>query len=452
MNLLAIQIPKAFEPLFQPARYKAYFGGRGSAKSHSFATALVLLGVQKPLRILCGREIQKSIKDSVKRLIDDKIRLCGLEGFYTSTDTEVRGANGTLFIFAGLKTNIESIKSMEGIDIAWIEEASTLSQSSLDILIPTIRKEGSELWFSWNPDNELDAIDMMFRGANPPPNSVIKRVSFEDNPFFTDVLKQEADQLKTTNVQKYNHVWGGEYNTFKEGAYYSTQIADLISKNRITHVSHDPNTLVHCSFDLGISDCTSIWFAQFVGTEVHIIDFIESNGQPISWYAQELSTKGYNYAPLILPHDARAREKGTGKTVEEVLQELGFETTIAPNLHVADGIDAVRSFLPRCWFNSDATRAGLKKLQSYRENYDDKLRISRGPLHDNNSHAADSFRYLVTGSVDPRINQKRQQDMIDAATNYVNQLQQVAKPVNPLTRDSLLDRYKHVLKGNIQSF
>jgi phage terminase large subunit len=401
---MQIEIPKKFQSLFTPSRYKAFYGGRGSAKSHSFATALVNMGAQKPLRILCGREIQKSIKDSVKRLIDDKIRLLGLSWFYESTETEVRGKNGTLFIFAGLKMNIESIKSMEGIDIFWGEEASYISQQSLDILIPTIRKENSELWFSWNPENELDPVDMMFR-AHPLQNALVVEVDYHDNPFFPKVLKDEADQLRITDIEKYNHIWRGAYNTKKEGAYYAKIIAELIAKGRITHVSYDPNALVHTAWDIGIGDSNAVWFAQFVGTEVHIIDYLESAGQPIAWYAQELRAKAYNYAPLILPHDGRARELGTGKTIEDMLRGYGYQTLICPNIHVKDGIEAVRNFLARCWFDSincmkeQPTKIkGLVALQSYRENYDEKSRTSRGALHDENSHGADAFRYLAVAA------------------------------------------------------
>lgn len=392
-----IQLPKAFEPLFDPSRYKAYFGGRGSAKSHSFATALVIKGAQDPLRILCAREIQKSIKDSVKRLIDDKIAQCGLQSFYHSTDTEIRGINGTHFVFTGLRTNPDSIKSMEGIDIAWIEEANTVSRHSLDLLIPTIRQEDSEIWFSWNPDSELDAVDMMFRGENVPPNSIIREVSYKDNPWFPDVLKQEMEFDRETDFEKYVHVWLGGYQKVKEGAYYAKQIAKLAASGRITNVPYDPHAQVYAAFDLGISDSTSIWLVQFIGQEIHVVDYIESTGQPIEWYAKQLKGRNCTYAPLILPHDARARQLGTGKSIEEILRSLGFQTTIAPKLSVKDGIEAVRGILDKCWFDQERCKEGLRALREYRENYDEKRMISRGPLHDWASHGADAFRYLAVG-------------------------------------------------------
>jgi phage terminase large subunit len=171
-----VQIPDAFRFLWQPqvddgkpVRYRAVHGGRGSAKSHSFAEALILKAAEKPLRIGCFREVQKSIRDSVKRLLDDKIRDSGLEAFYESTDSEIRGKNGSLFIFGGLRTNPDAVKSTEGLDIAAVFEASRVSQRSLDLLIPTVRKPGSEIWAEWNPENETDPIDVLFRSKDGPP-------------------------------------------------------------------------------------------------------------------------------------------------------------------------------------------------------------------------------------------------------------------------------------------
>ncbi len=179
----------------------------------------MLIGAQKPTRILCAREIQKSIADSVKRLLEDKIKALGLDGFYSSTLTDIKGKNGTEFIFAGLRTNPESIKSLEGIDIAWVEEAATVSQSSLDILIPTIRKEGSELWFSWNPRFKSDPIDVMFREKEPP-GALVKRVLWSDNRWFPAVLKQELEWDRERDPDKYAHIWLGEYQRNSEARVF----------------------------------------------------------------------------------------------------------------------------------------------------------------------------------------------------------------------------------------
>jgi hypothetical protein len=187
-----VYVPEPFLSLFEPKRYKAYYGGRGSGKSHSFATALVSLGYNEPKRILCAREIQRSIKDSVKLLLDDKIAELGLGDFYTSLQNEIRGANGTTFLFAGLgQLTTDQIKSMEGIDLCWVEESQTVSQRSLEVLIPTIRKPGSELWFSWNPRNASDPVDQLFRGTVVPLNSVIRKANYDCNEFFPKELNDE---------------------------------------------------------------------------------------------------------------------------------------------------------------------------------------------------------------------------------------------------------------------
>lgn len=206
-----IPIPESFDYLFQPARFKGAWGGRGGAKSHSFAGALLTQAANRPLRILCCRETQASIRDSVKRLFDDKIKQHGLSGAYHSTDTEIRGHLGSLFIFAGLRNNVDSIKSLEAIDIAWVEEAQKISQASLDILIPTVRKPGSELWFSWNPQHKTDPVDVLLRGDYPPPDSIVRYVGQEHNPWFPDVLREQMEYDLRRDPDKYLHIWRGGY-------------------------------------------------------------------------------------------------------------------------------------------------------------------------------------------------------------------------------------------------
>jgi len=218
---ISLQFPEAFGFLFEGrARYRSVYGGRGSGKSHSIAGALVLKGAERPLRVLCCREVQNSIKDSVKKLLDDKIDAYGLDGVYKSTRESISTAAGTEFIFAGLRTDPHSIKSMEGIDIAWVEEANTVSQTSLDLLIPTLRKPGSELWFSWNPRFPKDPVDKMFRGDAPPPNAIVRKVNWYDNPWFPEVLREELEWDKRRDPDKYAHIWLGEYQRNSEARVF----------------------------------------------------------------------------------------------------------------------------------------------------------------------------------------------------------------------------------------
>jgi phage terminase large subunit len=249
-------IPGPFRELFVPARYKAYHGGRGGGKSHSFAGALVLMGAQRRMRIGCYREIQKSIATSVKQLLDDKIEDAGLRDFYTSTQFGIVGKNGTQFLFGGLRTNPDAIKSTEGLDVAWIEEADRVSQRSIELLTPTLRKPGSELWASWNRKSVKDPIDNMFLGGEPPPRSVVKQVNWRDNPFFPEELRDEMEWLKRRDHDKWLHVWEGYplarsesrvFNNWEEG-----DLDDLVPDDCVPlfgsdwGFSVDPTVLVKC--------------------------------------------------------------------------------------------------------------------------------------------------------------------------------------------------------------
>lgn len=250
-----VQLPEWAQALFDEApRTFAVRGGRGSGKSRSIATALVLRAAAKPLRVLCAREIQKSVRDSVKRLLDDEIERCGLGAFFTSTDTEIRGKNGSLFLFAGLRTNIDSIKSMEGLDICWVEEAANVSQGSLDVLVPTIRKPGSQLIFSWNPRYATDPVDTMYGGNSVPPGTRVLRVNHSDNPWFPDVLRAELEYDRKRDPDKYRHVWEGEYLRNSEARVFRNwRIEDFEAPRDAVHrfgadwgFAVDPTTLVRC--------------------------------------------------------------------------------------------------------------------------------------------------------------------------------------------------------------
>ena len=297
-----VTLPRAFEDLRQPARYKAYYGGRGSAKSHSFATALLMRGGEKPLRILCAREVQLSIKDSVKQLLDDKIADFGMESFYQSYQTEIRGKNGTNFIFAGLgKMTADQIKSMEGIDIAWVEEAQTISDNSLEILIPTIRKDKSELWFSWNPRHSSDPIDKRFRGEVVPDNSIIKKVNYPDNPFFPKELDSEREFDRANNPERYGHVWCGDYEPnvrsaiWDRATLHSGRTKEPPLMNRIV-VAVDPAVSdTDGSDEHGIIVCG-------VGEDSkgYVLDDLSRHGSPKQWAEQTIAAYDKHTADAIV--------------------------------------------------------------------------------------------------------------------------------------------------------
>ncbi len=247
--------PEKLDFLFQPHRYKVAYGGRGSGKSWSFARALLIKAANEPTRVLCAREIQKSIKQSVHTLLNDQIQSLGLGAFYEVLESEIRGINGSTFSFTGLATNtVESIKSFEGCDIVWVEEAQTVSKKSWDILIPTIRKPDSELWFTWNPRNSTDPIDALLRGPNLPPSAIVKEVNFRDNPWFPDVLKAEMEYDRDRDPDKYKHVWLGSYLSNSEARVFRNwTVEEFEAPEDATHrfgadwgFATDPTVLVRC--------------------------------------------------------------------------------------------------------------------------------------------------------------------------------------------------------------
>jgi len=396
------QIPVAFKGLFEPHRFKVYYGGRGGGKSRSFATALLIQGRQRPIRCLCAREIQNSIRDSVKRLLDDEIARLGFEDFYASTDAEIRGANGSLFLFAGLRTNPERIKSYEGLTHCWIEEAETISQKSLDLLIPTMRTEGSEIWMSFNPDRVNSPVWEMFVIGTPPPDSLVQKVGYRDNPWFPEVLRKEMEHCKATDPDKYDHIWEGNPVMVASGSYYGKLLQAAEAADRITRVPVEPSLLVNTAWDLGVADSTAIWFFQFLPVghagEWRFVDYYEASGESLAHYAQILTAKGYRYGVHIAPHDIAVRELGSGKSRLETAAQLGINFRVCPQQPVSDGIEAVRQVLPVAWFDREKCKTGLQCLWGYQREWDDVMGCFKDkPRHDWTSHGADAMRYAAVG-------------------------------------------------------
>ena len=395
-------IPSAFAELFRPHRYKVFYGGRGGGKSRAFATALLIEGTRRPIRCLCAREVQNSIRDSVKRLLDDEIERLGLRPFYESTDFEIRGANGSLFIFSGLRMSPERIKSFEALTHCWIEEAETVSEASLDLLVPTMRTEGSEIWISFNPRSAQSAVWQRFIVNAPPPGAYVRKVTWRDNPFFPDVLRAEMEHCRETDPAKFDHVWEGNPSAAAKGAYYAKALGEARDAGRLADVKPDPGLLVNTAWDLGISDSTAIWFFQYlpVGSlgEWRFVDFYEASGESLAHYAGILAQKGYRYGQHIAPHDIAVRELGTGRSRLEAAAALGVNFTVCPQMPVADGIEAARQVIGSAWFDAKKCGQGLESLWAYQREYDEQHACwKERPLHDWTSHAADAFRYAAVG-------------------------------------------------------
>ena len=408
------RFPKKFKALFEPAediRYRIFYGGRGGAKSWNFARALLIKGAQKPLRILCAREFQTSIKDSVHKLLSDQIYELGMEAHYEITQTTIRGSNGTEFIFVGIKNNTNNVKSIEGIDICWVEEAQSVSANSWNVLIPTIRKENSEIWISFNPELHTDETYKRFI-LNTPPQSVVQKVNWSDNPWFPEVLDLERRNLQMRDTEAYNTVWEGVCRQTVDGAIFAKQMQQAELEGRITNVPYDATKPVHAVFDLGWADNTSIFFLQFIGQNIHIIRYIEDNQQTISWYLQKMQTFGYFYDTLWLPHDAQAKNLGTGRSIEEIVRGAGYKVQILDRVPVTDSINAARTIFNKCYFDRNNCEEGLQCLRHYRYDVDpDTGQFSQKPLHDIYSHGADAFRYIGLMVNEPR-------KYVNKKTNY----------------------------------
>lgn len=410
-----VRLPKAFLPLFQSRRYKVYYGGRGSAKSHSFARALLVLGMQRPLRVLCAREYQKSIADSVHKLLKDLISEYGLEFHYEVLQTTIRGRNGTEFIFCGLHHNIASVKSIEKIDICWIEEAQTVSKASWDVLIPTIRAEGSEIWVSFNPDLEEDETYRRFVTFTPT-DALVSKVSWLDNPEFPAVLEQERLDCQERDPIGYKNIWLGECKQAVEGAVFANELQKCADEHRITRVLCNPGVRVQTFWDLGQSDNTAIWFVQLVGMEYRLIDYYQASGHKMPHYIDMLARRDYLYGEHCLPHDADHEQIAAHSTIKQQLQaalrdnpKLGTGVHVVPRVpHKALGIDAARNIFDRCLFDAEKTADGLQCLRRYRYAKDEQTgKVSKEPVHDQWSHGADAFMQLAQHARKPSVQKKQ---------------------------------------------
>lgn len=398
------QFPAKLQFLFEPSRYKVIYGGRGAGRSWGCARSLLLQGVVRPLRVLCAREMQNSIRDSVHKLLSDQIEALGLGHLYDIQQSVIRGSNGTEFSFEGIRHNIAKIKSYEGVDICWAEEADAVSKGSWDILIPTIRKQGSEIWVTFNPKLESDETYQRFV-KNPPANCISVKTTWADNPWFPETLKTEMLDLKARDYDAFRHVWEGECRVMLDGAVYAHELRDARETKRICKVPYDHTKPVSTFWDLGWADNTSIWFAQIVGFETRIIDFYQNRQRPLDHYLGELQRRGYIYDTLWLPHDAKAHQYGTGRTIEELTRSKGFRTQIVPRVSLTDGINAGRTIFPNCFFDENKCADGLQALMHYKYELvgeGEEGKFAAKPAHDHNSHAADAFRYLALALRSPK--------------------------------------------------
>lgn len=394
MAEIEARFPPKLEFLFQPKRYKVTYGGRGGAKSWGYARALLIQGAQRKLRILCTREVQKSIKDSVHQLLSDQIGALGLGSQYEILTQEIRGKNGTNIVFAGLADQtVESVKSFEGVDIVWVEEARAVSKRSWSILIPTIRKEGSEIWVSFNPELDTDETYKRFV-VSPPKESTVVEVNWHDNPWFPDVLRTEMESLKVSDFEAYENIWEGKPRAVVDGAIYKEQILALYRERRLRPVPYDPLLKVHVVWDLGFVRMPTT-LVQRQGAELRIIEYIENTHADYAQTVAELNKRPYNWGKDWLPHDADTHSPHTGKTPLEIIRSLGRKADVVPKLPIEHGIKMVKAIFPRMYFDEDKASQLVERLKRYRRSIPVTTNEPGEPVHDENSDGADTVRYLA---------------------------------------------------------
>jgi phage terminase large subunit len=376
------------------------WGGRGSAKSWTTAAALVHLATMKPLRILCARETQKSIQESVHRLIKDTIDRLGVSNLFEVQEARILGTNGSDFAFAGIKQqSIANLKSFEGVDICWVEEAQVVTKRSWDVLIPTIRKPGSEIWITFNPELDTDETYTRFV-LDPPDNAWVQRINWNDNPWFNKEMDDERRLMERRDPIGYRTVWEGECRPAVEGAIYARELDDLLRGGRFAVVSHDPLLRTHTVWDLGWNDQTVILLVQRAATELRIVGALirrfstyEQDIQALKDWASE--RPGLQWGTDWLPHDAKAQTKTAGgRTGEQIVKALGRTVEIVPNLTVEEGIKQVRTAFPRLWIDKSC-QDWLNAIKRYHRQVSTDGSKTGLPVHDDASHGADALRYLA---------------------------------------------------------
>jgi phage terminase large subunit len=405
--------PSKLKPLFQAFRYKILYGGRGGSKSWGAARALLTIGASRPIRVLCAREVMHTIKESVHQLLKDQIENLGLGDFYDVTEGAIRGANGTQFSFTGLRSlTAANIKSFEGVDFCWVEEGQAVSKRSWGVLIPTIRKEGSEIWVTFNP--ELDTDDTWTRFVvTVPPESIVIDINWRDNPWFTRILNMERLHSKRTEDREtYEHIWEGKPRTVLAGAIYAKQVLSMVKGHRFRPVPYDPRLPVHTIWDMGWNDQNTVICVQKLRNEVMIIDYLEASFLGLSDWVKVLDKLPYAWGTDWLPWDGNITSRQTKKTDKQILKLLGRKTVkhLPKQSNAAKlRITSSRSMFPRVYMDNtpgDAYEVGeievirgagrlMECMKRYRRNVPSTTDEPTTPLHDEFSHGADAFGLLA---------------------------------------------------------
>lgn len=419
-----VELPPKLIPVFVgEARYRGAYGGRGSGKTRSFAKMAAIRGYQlsqegKSGVIVCGREFMNSLDES--SMAEVKAAIASepwLAAHYDVGEKYIRTLDRRIsFAFIGLRHNLDSIKSKSQIHILWVDEAEPVSEKAWQKITPTVREHGSEIWITWNPERKNSATHKRFR-ESPPDGAKIVELNYGDNPWFPDVLDQERLNDQKNRPDQYLHVWGGDFVTVVEGAYFAKPLLEARKDGRICNVSRDPLMSLKAFWDIGgtgkKSDATAIWIAQFVGREIRVLDYYEDQGEPLATQVQWLRDNGYEKALCVLPHDGDTNDKVYDVSYKSALEEAGFDTEVVPNQGTGAArmrIEAARRLFPSIWFNEPkmAEYGGLDVLGWYHEKRsDDDRSIGLGPNHDWSSHGADAFGLMCVAYEAPKANKPR---------------------------------------------
>lgn len=421
MAVAKIEIPDKLIPVFQgPADVRGAFGGRGSAKTRSFAMMIAVRGYMYGKQgvsgiLLCGRQFMNSLADSsfeeCKRAIEEQPFL---KDYYEIGETFIRSRDKRIwFAFAGLDRNIASIKSKGRILICWVDEAEPVTDDAWVTLIPTLREEGedwnAELWVTWNPKRKKSPVESRFRLVDDALIKVVQ-LNWRDNPKFPGKLERERQRDLEERPEQYPHIWEGDFVTALAGAYFAKHLAKAKEEGRIGRVAADPLMTIRLFADIGgtgaKADNFVFWAAQFIGREIRIIDHYEQQGQPLAAHLNWLRSKGYSpdKAQIWLPHDGDTQDKVHDVSYRSAFEAAGYIVTVIPNQGKGAAmlrVEAGRRLFPAMWFDETPTQAGREALGWYHEKRDEVRGIGLGPNHDWASHSADAFGLMCVAYEQP---------------------------------------------------
>lgn len=424
-----IAIPPKLIPLFiGPADVRGSYGGRGSAKTRTFAKMAAVRGYMfggsgESGIILCARQFMNSLDDSsleeVKRAIEEEPFLAA---YYDVGEKYIKSRDGRIaFTFAGLDRSIESVKSKGRILLCWVDEAEPVTAEAWSILIPTLREEGdnwnAELWVTWNPKRKTAAVESRFRNTNDPLIRVVE-MNWRDNPKFPAKLERERLRDQQERPDQYRHIWEGDYVSVIEGAYFAKHLTEAKAQGRIGNVAPDSLMTIRLICDIGgtgaRADAFTIWAAQFVGREIRWLNYYEAVGQPLASHLEWARGQGYTpeRAQFWLPHDGDSNDKVYDVSYASALRAAGYVVTVVPNQGKGAAmarIEAARRLFPSMWFNAPTTQGGIDAIGWYHEKKDEVRQIGLGPNHDWSSHGADSFGLGAVIYEEPQVAAKAKQ-------------------------------------------